>query len=272
MKVGTHKNTSYFILTGELWGVFYADFVKKSVIMASHHLFFTHNLNLLLKFKSRSSDHNKFCICHESMAVVTCDKILLPFQWQDSDINHEWKLLGVYSKVFCRNLTALLTLNMLNCFENYQRFIYISYHILDFVQQKETKFTTEQSSMLSILYCQYHACWCPGDLSRQGISKHGIDQISWNILSLALDELIAMHCFVAYLSLSVASSHYDKHASLWRSDGDLCRLPLTQTRIGVLPMLRHHQHNCDKKIQKSLYKLSNSYTSRTSVGNKIVDY
>ena len=33
----------------------------------------------------------------------------------------------------------------------------------------------EQPYMLPILYCQYHACWCPGDLSRQGISRHGID-------------------------------------------------------------------------------------------------
>ena len=33
----------------------------------------------------------------------------------------------------------------------------------------------EQPDMLLILYCQYHACWCPGSLSRQGISSHGID-------------------------------------------------------------------------------------------------
>ena len=27
------------------------------------------------------------------------------------------------------------------------------------------------------LFSQYHACWCPGDWSRQGISRHGIDSI-----------------------------------------------------------------------------------------------
>ena len=38
--------------------------------------------------------------------------------------------------------------------------------------------------MLPILYCQYHSCWSPGDLRSQGISKHGIDWISWNISSI----------------------------------------------------------------------------------------
>ena len=27
------------------------------------------------------------------------------------------------------------------------------------------------------LFDQYDACWCPGDLSRQGINRHGIDKI-----------------------------------------------------------------------------------------------
>ena len=38
--------------------------------------------------------------------------------------------------------------------------------------------------MLSILYCQYHACWCPG------IRRHGIDTQSWNITCPASEELI----------------------------------------------------------------------------------
>ena len=46
----------------------------------------------------------------------------------------------------------------------------------------------KQTYMLPILYCQYHACWYPGDLSRRGISRYGIDQISWNIPSLASEE------------------------------------------------------------------------------------
>ena len=37
------------------------------------------------------------------------------------------------------------------------------------------RFTIEQLYMLPILYCQYHSYWCPGSLSRQGISRHGID-------------------------------------------------------------------------------------------------
>ena len=63
------------------------------------------------------------------------------------------------------------------------------YHILDFVQQKKTKFTVTQPYILPILYCQYHACWCPGHLRSQDISRHGIDQIRWNIPSLASQEL-----------------------------------------------------------------------------------
>ena len=71
-----------------------------------------------------------------------------------------------------------LTLKMLNCFEDYKRCIHVLYHILDFVQRKKTRFTMEQPYMLPILYCQYHSCWCPGDLRSQGISRNGIDQIS----------------------------------------------------------------------------------------------
>ena len=47
----------------------------------------------------------------------------------------------------------------------------------------------EKLDMLLIQYCQYHFCWCPGSLIRQGISRHGIDQISPNIPSLAPEEL-----------------------------------------------------------------------------------
>ena len=31
--------------------------------------------------------------------------------------------------------------------------------------------------MLPILFCQYHASWCPGNFRSQGTSRHGIDQI-----------------------------------------------------------------------------------------------
>ena len=33
-----------------------------------------------------------------------------------------------------------------------------------------------------ILHNQYHGCWWPGDISRQGISNHGIVTFFWNIL------------------------------------------------------------------------------------------
>ena len=90
-----------------------------------------------------------------------------------------WNVKGIW----------LLTLNALNCFKDYERCIHISYHILDFVQQKKSKFTMEQPYMLHIIYCQYHACWCLCDLRSEAISRHGIDQIDQNILSLASEEL-----------------------------------------------------------------------------------
>ena len=77
-------------------------------------------------------------------------------------------------------IPAVLTLNMLNCFEDCKRFHHISYHVLDFVQQKKTKLTMQQPYMLHILYCQCHACWCPGDLMSQCISRHVINQIILN--------------------------------------------------------------------------------------------
>ena len=90
------------------------------------------------------------------------------------------------SNVFLR--TAKLPLNMLNCLKN-KGCIHISYHILGFVQQKNIKLTMEQPYMLLILCYQYHACWCPGDFRSQDISRHGMDQIRWNIPSLTSEAL-----------------------------------------------------------------------------------
>ena len=84
--------------------------------------------------------------------------------------------------------TELLTLNMLKFWRLWKMYSHFVSDIWDFVQQK-TKFTMEQPYVMPILYCQYHGRWCPGDLSCQGTSRHGIDQISWNILSLAPGEL-----------------------------------------------------------------------------------
>ena len=60
-----------------------------------------------------------------------------------------------------------------------------------------------QPYMLSIPYFQYHSCWCPGDLSRQGISMHDIDQISQNISSLASEELMfVIYCSTYFICLN----------------------------------------------------------------------
>ena len=47
-----------------------------------------------------------------------------------------------------------------------------------------------QPHLLPILYSEYHSCWCPGILKSQDISRHGIDQLSQNILSALSEELI----------------------------------------------------------------------------------
>ena len=63
---------------------------------------------------------------------------------------------------------------MLNCFKDYKRCIHISHYILDFVKRKKIKFSMKQSQMVSLIYCQHHACWSPSDLRSRGINKHGI--------------------------------------------------------------------------------------------------
>ena len=78
--------------------------------------------------------------------------------------NHEGQTGQRWTIVF-NNL--FWTLNILNCFKNYRRRIYISYNNLGFVQQK-TKYITEQPYMLPTLYCQYHSWWNPGDLKEPG--------------------------------------------------------------------------------------------------------
>ena len=111
------------------------------------------------------------------------------FSW----VNYEISFMSILEVI--DNIAAaffmcfLLTLNVLNCFEDYKRCIHISYHILDFIQQKKIKFTMEQSYVLPILYCQCRACWCTGDFRSQCINKHGIDFQSRNIPSLAWKEL-----------------------------------------------------------------------------------
>ena len=78
---------------------------------------------------------------------------------------------------------------MLNCLKDDKRCIHVSYHILDCVEEKNTTFTMKQPYMLHILHCQYHACWCPGDLRSWGVEKHGIDHIIRNTPALTSKEL-----------------------------------------------------------------------------------
>ena len=68
-------------------------------------------------------------------------------------------------------------LNMLNSFKGLSKCIYISDHILDFVQQEITKFTMAQPYILLILYWEYHACWCFDDFRSQSLDRHGIDPL-----------------------------------------------------------------------------------------------
>ena len=87
----------------------------------------------------------------------------------------------------------------------FQRLLKMYSHFVDFVQQK-TRFTVWQPYMLPVLYWQYRACWCPGDLRSQGTNSHGVDQISLNVLSLASEVYMnnicwhakSRHCIVNY--------------------------------------------------------------------------
>ena len=108
--------------------------------------------------------HRGFLVCHkkrfEVPEMIGSTIIFLIFQKINSA---------------CRNLIP----KMLNCFKNYKQCIHISYLILG-CSQHDTKFTMEQPYMLPILYCQYHACWCPGDLRARASAgmiltpRHGI--------------------------------------------------------------------------------------------------
>ena len=84
-------------------------------------------------------------------------------------------ILGCEGTPDSHHNSSISTLNMLNCFKEYKRYIHIFCHILELVQKKKTKFTMEQPFLLPILSWQYHACWCSGDFRSQGISRHGID-------------------------------------------------------------------------------------------------
>ena len=94
--------------------------------------------------------------------------------------------------------TKPLTISMLNCLNDHERYIHISYHILDCVQQKKATFTIEQPYILPILYCQYHSYWCPGDVKSQG-SRHGIDQISQSNKINKTTQRNKMHIYINWI-------------------------------------------------------------------------
>ena len=50
-----------------------------------------------------------------------------------------------------------ITLDMLTCFKDYERYIHILNCILDLAWPKSMKLTLEQQYMLSVLQSQYHA-------------------------------------------------------------------------------------------------------------------
>ena len=95
--------------------------------------------------------------------------------------------------------TSRIKYQLLSCYI-VQKFLknVLTFHMISwilFIRRRPNSQSREQPYMLLILYCQYHAWWCPGSLGRQGISRHGIDEISWNIPSLASEEFICLTKF-----------------------------------------------------------------------------
>ena len=89
----------------------------------------------------------------------------------------------------CCFTVVIKTLNMLNCFKDYKRYIHILNHISNLAWPKWMKLSLEQHYMLYVLHSQYHACWCTGNFRSQCISRHYIDLQSRNIPSPASEEL-----------------------------------------------------------------------------------
>ena len=124
-------------------------------------------------------------------------------------------LLYSYVSIFRRGCRAAcrvpckrsFSIAMLNCFKGYKRCIHILYHILDFIQLMNTKFTMEQPYILPILYCYYQACWCPGDVGSQGISRDGTDPQSWNIPSVASEVLAFLSTHLNEVKYLITYTH-----------------------------------------------------------------
>ena len=88
----------------------------------------------------------------------------------------------------------------------------------------------EQLYMLPNLCWQYHTCWCSGDFRSQGISRHGIDPKSQNVLSPASEELThwgrVTHTCVSKLPVTIIGS--DNGLSPGR------RQAIIRTHVGIL--------------------------------------
>ena len=92
-------------------------------------------------------------------------------------------------------LNLILTLNTLDLYKDYKRYIHILNCILESTWPMLMKLTLEWQYILSVLHSQYHACWCTGDFKSQCISRHGTDPQSQNIQSPASKELIINQIF-----------------------------------------------------------------------------
>ena len=104
-----------------------------------------------------------------------------------------------------------LTLNMLNCFKDYKRNTYILTRIFDLACSKSVKLTLIQEYILSFLRRQKLVCWCSGDFRSQGISRHGIDLQSRNILFPASKEFLYYMTFPFRHQLTYSAQYITWH-------------------------------------------------------------
>ena len=178
-----------------------------------------------------------YIICLGSVEISSCTYALVEFYSLPTKLKVKswviiWQMICVNSfreplfYFLARIYKLKCDWGMLSCFKDYKRCIHISYHILDFVQQKKTRFTMEQPHLFLMLYCQYHSRWCPGDLRRQGINRNGIDQISRSILSLVSEVLIIDGTLAAHFILdcdwSFDPHNYVSHRHLKYYENNVC--------------------------------------------------
>ena len=81
-------------------------------------------------------------------------------------------------KVFCGIHQTAISQVLINLIHNmYSKVIVLKWlpHLWGAKELTLPMIETEYSG----LFGQYHVCWCPGSLSRQGISRNDIDNIGW---------------------------------------------------------------------------------------------